>query len=426
MTSVVTRSNTLDWLMQVAYTTFRLFQKNGLQNQAAATAFYFLLSTTPLLLLLSYALQGLAHLAETFAPATMLLAALYDQLHLDVLTSMGFIPQRARLGAGGVGLLTLLLSSRGLVGAVQGAFRVIFPDEIKRRFVTRWTLPLVIIPLAFLLMGLAGVAQVALNFFASVEKIGSGQAWLLKGLNLGFSLLIAWTLIFLAYWQMPRPRPPARTAALVALLSAASLFILFASFSYFFKLERYQSVYGALGGVVFILIGAYFACLLFFIWAQFLFALTKADVSALEKLFVGHARDPENKVEAYVFGRSNRLLDKYGQTFKAGEELIHEGEYTKTSFLLFAGRVGIYKEIPRDRKKLGQLKEGELFGEMAYLLNEARTATVIAETNVTALVLAPELLEELMRYSAPLSRHIIDTLCQRLERMNQAMQEKTS
>lgn len=425
MTPAVTRSNTLDWLMQVAYTTFRLFQKNGLQNQAAATAFYFLLSTTPLLLLLSYALQGLTHLAETFAPATMLLAALYDQLHLDVLTSMGFIPQRARLGAGGVGLLTLLLSSRGLVGAIQGAFSVIFPDQIKRRFITRWALPLVIIPVAFLLMGLAAVAQVALNFFASVDVIGSSQAWLLKGLNFAFSLLIAWTLIFFAYWQMPRPRPPARTSALVALLSAASLFILFASFNYFFNLEQYKSLYGALGGVVFILIGAYFACLLFFICAQLLFALTKADVSALEKLFVGHAHGPDSKVEAFVFRRSNRLLDKYGQTFKAGAALIHEGEQTKTSFLLFAGRVGIYKELPGERKKLGELKEGELFGEMAYLLNEARTATVLAETDVTALVLAPELLEELMRYSAPLSRHIIDTLCQRLERMNQAMKGKT-
>jgi len=34
------------------------------------------------------------------------------------------------------------------------------------------------------------------------------------------------------------------------------------------------------------------------------------------------------------------------------------------------------------------------------------------------LALPPHLLEELMRHSAPLSRRIIDTLCQRLERMN--------
>jgi membrane protein len=412
--------------MQVAYTTFKLFQKNGLNNQAAATAFYFLLSATPLLLLLSYAVQWLAHIAETFAPATMLLAALYSELNLDALTSMGFIPERTQLAAGGVSLLTLLLSSRGLVNAIQGAFTVIFPEDVRRRFVTRWALPLIIIPVALLLMGLAAMAQVALDFFSSVNLMGSGQTWFLKGLNLAFSLLIAWTLVFLAYWQMPRPRPPAGLAAKVALLSSISMFVLFAVFNHFFKLEKYQSVYGALGGVVFILIGAFFACLLFYLWAQCLYALSKADVSALEKLFVGHGRSPESKVESYVFGRSNRLLDKYGQAFVPEETLIKEGELSQTSFLLFEGRVGIYKDSNGKQKKLGELKEGELFGEMAYLLNEARTATVRAETNVTALVLPPELLEELMRYSAPLSRHIIDTLCQRLERMNRAMQEQTA
>jgi len=55
---------------------------------------------------------------------------------------------------------------------------------------------------------------------------------------------------------------------------------------------------------------------------------------------------------------------------------------------------------------------------MAYLLKEKRTASVIAETEVTALVLPPAMLEELMRYSAPLSRRIIGTLCQRLQHMN--------
>ena len=423
MALAVNRTHLVDWLMQVIYTTLRLFQKNGLQNQAAATAFYFLLSATPLLLLLAYALQSLAHLAETFAPATLLLAALYDQLHLDVLTSMGFIPQRARLGAGGVGLLTLLLSSRGFVGAIQSAFKVIFADDSKTRFLARWTLPLVIIPVAFLLMGLAFLAQVALSFFASVELIGSNLAWLLKGLNLAFTLLIVWALVFFSYWQLPKPRPPARAAAGVALLTAFALFVLFTSFSFFFKLDQYKSLYGALGSVVFILIGAYFACLLFFIGAQFLFALTKADVTALEKFFVGSAGHPGNRVESYVFGRTSRLLGKYGRSYSRGEVLIQEGERSTLSFMLYAGRVGIYKDSNSERKKLGELKEGELFGEMAYLLNEARTATVIAETGVTALVLPPEMLEDLMRHSAPLSRHIIDTLCQRLERMNLATQQ---
>ncbi|MFP5402554.1 MAG: hypothetical protein ACLGH1_11475, partial [Gammaproteobacteria bacterium] len=38
---------TLSWLLQLAYTTARLFKQNSLQNHAAATSFYFLLSATP-------------------------------------------------------------------------------------------------------------------------------------------------------------------------------------------------------------------------------------------------------------------------------------------------------------------------------------------------------------------------------------------
>lgn len=56
---------------------------------------------------------------------------------------------------------------------------------------------------------------------------------------------------------------------------------------------------------------------------------------------------------------------------------------------------------------------------MAYLLNEERTASVVADTEITVLALPPHIMEEYMRYSAPLSRRIIDTLSQRLERMNQ-------
>src|SRR5574340_926202 len=104
---------TLSWLLQLGYTTWRLFSQNGLTNHAAATAFYFLLSATPLLLLLSYAMQLLGRIAENSVPVTILMAALYEQLQLERLTTLGFIPQQTRLAAGGVGLITLLLSSRG-------------------------------------------------------------------------------------------------------------------------------------------------------------------------------------------------------------------------------------------------------------------------------------------------------------------------
>lgn len=415
------RNDRLDWLMQVAYTTGRLFARNGLQNHAAATAFYFMLSATPLLLLLAWGAQGLATMAETSNLATILLAALYEQMRLGVLTDMGFIPSQSRLSAGGVGLLTLILSSRGLVSAAQSAFQAIFPEEARHRPAwLSWLLPLVIIPIAFLLVGLAAGVHVVLGYLAHIQLLGPQTTQALKlvsGLTGG---AIVWAMIAFAYWRLPTTRPPARLAGLLALFATLSLAGLLYGFDLFFKLERYRAVYGALGGVVFILIGTYLAAVVFYLWAQCLYALGKVDVAALEKLMVGG--EGANKLEGYVFGRADRLLHKYGRTYATGDTLIEEGDTrTKEAYFLYSGRVTLLKNVQGRAERLGGLDAGQFFGEMAYLLGEARTATVVAETEVVALVFPPNMLEELMSYSAPLSRRIVNTLAQRLMRMNQAV-----
>lgn len=411
---------TLSWLLQLGYTTWRLFKQNGLQNHAAATAFYFLLSATPLLLLLSYALQLLGRIAENSVPATILMAALYNQLQLESLTALGFIPRQTQLAAGGVGLVTLLLSSRGLVNAVQGAFSVIFPARTKRNPVVSWVLPLVILPVLFLLVGLATLAQVTLGFLAQNDFIGTGNAQVLQALNSLFGFTMVWALLFAAYWRLPRQHPRARDAAAFAFGASASLGLLLALFGAFFKLENYHSLYGALGGVVFVLIGGYFAFLLLYLWAQALYAYGKADITALEKLFLGGSGEGASKLEGYVFGDTHRLLERYGAVHPAGHTLIEEGDDSRIAYFLYAGRAAVYKNADGGRRRLGELEEGQLFGEMAYLLNEKRTASVVADSEITVLALPPHILEELMRHSAPLSRRIIDTLCQRLERMNLA------
>ncbi|MBU2642806.1 MAG: cyclic nucleotide-binding domain-containing protein [Gammaproteobacteria bacterium] len=406
----------LGWPLQLAHTTARLFGQNRLQNHAAAAAFYFLLSATPLLLLLSYALQLLGRLAENSVPATILMAALYDQMRLDTLTELGFIPRQAQLTVGGIGLLTLVLSSRGLVNAVQGAFSVIFPYPKKRNLVLSWVLPLIVLPLLFLLMGLAVLAQMTLSFLAQHNFIGSGNAQMLQVLNSLFGFAMVWSLLFAAYWRLPRQHPSAPVAALFALAATLSLAVLFSLFGTFYKLENLRSLYGAPGSVVFVLTGAFLAFLLFYLWAQAQYAYGKADITALEKLFLGHTSGV-GRFEAFVFGDPHRLLDKYGEVHPAGHTLIEEGSDSRTSYFLHTGRAHVYKHTDAGQRQIGTLKAGQLFGEMAYLLNEKRTASIIAETEITVMALPPHVLEELMTHSAPLSRRIIDTLCQRLQQM---------
>jgi membrane protein len=61
-----------------------------------------------------------------------------------------------------------------------------------------------------------------------------------------------------------------------------------------------------------------------------------------------------------------------------------------------------------------------LFNALGVVAGPVLCLAAIQILIVNTRLLPPELLEELMRYSAPLSRRIIGALAQRLMRMNQS------
>jgi membrane protein len=98
--------------------------------------------------------------------------------------------------------------------------------------------------------------------------------------------------------------------------------------------------------------------------------------------------------------------------------IIRQGDKSNTVYYLYKGELGFYREQETGKSKLGILNSGEIFGEMAYFLNEARTATVLAESDCFLFVISPDTLEALLRDSPTLSRKIIALLCQRIYRTN--------
>lgn len=408
----------LDWLSQVGYLSGQLFLRNELINHAAAISFYFLLSIVPIVLLLLYAANLLTQLPQLAANMPLLFVALWDQLNLGALKALGALPEQTRAVAGGASLLTLVMASRGLLNALQSAFRVIFADG-KRSFWHAWLMSLLAMPLAFGLIVLAIVAQRVLDYLSRMALLGQHLA-----ANLGLaggviSFLVLWLLIFTAYLHIPVPRPPRKTAAIVSLLCVLSILALKAGFGYFMRLDNYQAIYGTLGTVVFSLIWVYIVALIFLAWAQALYAAGRVDVIGLEKLFLASSGKQATLADRFLFGRSQRLLRKYGRTVAAGTAIIREGETSQLTYFLQSGQVTLMKDINGQPVKIASLGAGQMFGEMAYLLGEPRTATVVAETEVFLIAFPPTVLEELMATSPALARAIIGTLAQRLKRMNQ-------
>ena len=411
---------------QTVVLSIQMFLRNGLQNHAAATALYFLLSATPLLILLTWAAQSLTQAGATSLPTAMLIGAFYEQFHLDTLAQMGVIPRQGSLSAGGVGLLTLLLSARGLLNAIQGALGVIFAGERRRHLVLSWLIPLLIVPLALALLAVAIVLNTVLEFSMAQEWLSGRNALFASVLNSGAIITILFGLVFFAYHQMPIERPPLRPTLVCAALATVSLLGLFAAMGNLLQVEQFQLVYGAIGGVIFILMAVYFAAMLFYFWAQWLRVWAQVDIWALERILI--ANDAANN--AIKSGRLmdipglSRLIDKYGRSFPAGSRLIHEGDTDdRTTFFICAGRVQLTRHANEGERVIAELGIGDMFGEMAYLLGEGRTATAIAMEEVIVLSLPPEMLETLMRQSAPVARDIIQSLCVRLERMNKGISE---
>jgi eukaryotic-like serine/threonine-protein kinase len=73
--------------------------------------------------------------------------------------------------------------------------------------------------------------------------------------------------------------------------------------------------------------------------------------------------------------------------FSPGEIIIREGDVGDAAYMIVAGRCRAYRTVGDGQETLATMGAGDVFGEMALLLDEPRAATVEALDRVTVLVL---------------------------------------
>lgn len=74
-------------------------------------------------------------------------------------------------------------------------------------------------------------------------------------------------------------------------------------------------------------------------------------------------------------------------TFKCGEVIFRQGDSGDCMYDIQSGQVDIYVDYDGDnKKKIAELFNGELFGEMGVLDDSPRSATAVAGTDDTELV----------------------------------------
>jgi serine/threonine protein kinase len=77
------------------------------------------------------------------------------------------------------------------------------------------------------------------------------------------------------------------------------------------------------------------------------------------------------------------------EEYQAGNQIIMEGEFDRNFYLLVSGKVS----VRRADCEVDVLRPGATFGELGFIVNQARTATIVAQDKVTVLKVRSSLIE---------------------------------
>ncbi|WP_420152722.1 cyclic nucleotide-binding domain-containing protein [Siphonobacter sp.] len=103
--------------------------------------------------------------------------------------------------------------------------------------------------------------------------------------------------------------------------------------------------------------------------------------------------------------------------YPAGEVIIRKGDLGDSMFVILSGEIEIYDQDTL----LAEMGRGDLFGELALLDSEPRSATVIAQTAATLFRIDQEDFYDLMEERDEVLRNVMRVLCQRIRHQNEVV-----
>jgi predicted RND superfamily exporter protein len=112
--------------------------------------------------------------------------------------------------------------------------------------------------------------------------------------------------------------------------------------------------------------------------------------------------------------------------FPPGAPIVRAGEEGNEMFVILSGTTDVYVRHDGDRRQVAEFRRGDVFGEMALVRNEERSADVEARDAVEALAVDERFLQRIQRryprIAARVFLNLTRILSDRLQRMNERMQ----
>jgi len=429
--------------IQRLFITFQLYNDNGLANHSAAGAYGFLLSVAPMFLIIAFfiisAFQSAPHAVTTLFSNISFIDLIIDEKWLTenflTVTRPGF--------SSIISLLCILWAGRILVLSMQRGLKIIFKGTKTRNLIkeTLITFTMEIAVLLFVLMLILG-SHTALFIFKTFDFIPQTSDFLFNMMNITsflYPIIMLGLISFFTYLFSPVNPPRKLSAFRGALFCAFSYGVTSVLLGILLNQANYNFLYGTLGNVVFLLVNVYFFFIFFFTGAQYAFIIDSFDILLFIRLRESRNKAIENnlKDKKVKLDLVNRLffnvegkLKKYLQTFEKGNIIFSQGDSGNEIYYLLSGEVevsissGEVSGADSVSTSLTVYKPGIFFGEMGYILSEPRSATTIAKTDISVLVLPPPVFEKILTFDNTLDRALIENITRRLKNTNDKLAEK--
>lgn len=108
------------------------------------------------------------------------------------------------------------------------------------------------------------------------------------------------------------------------------------------------------------------------------------------------------------------------KVFAEGAPIFHEGSEGDVAYIVLGGQVEIWRAVDGQRKRLGVVRQGGIFGEMALIDNRPRMASAAALEPTQVAIVTKSDFQQRMKDSDPVIAAVLRIMAEQIRRLTAA------
>lgn len=382
--------------------TLAAFKLHNALNMSASLSFYAMFALIPMALLLFFLLSQLVSTSDyAIVKLAIMTSNLVPNLSSRIMVEV-YNASQHRAVWGVFGIFALFWVVTPLAGALRSTFHVMASIMEAPSFIQRKIKDAVAVLGILLMLFLFTFSGLLLEHIVDFIR---PAALYTNSINATGSFVFTALCIALFY----RIFFPAKVAFRDILIGATTIALLWLAMRPAFSLvlsinPSYGAVFGSMKNLFISIFWLYYTFVVFLFGTELISTLRNKEVLLLRGLFDQMPADRENYLR--------QLMRYYGQTFSRHEYIFRIGESNYAIYYLVSGTV----QLLIDQQVVRTLKNGDYFGETAFLAESPRIADARVESEqVQVVVISAANIETLLLSEPQISMKFLRHLATRLQ-----------